>query len=234
MQLIPVIDIKNGCAVHAKLGLREFYQPLNTPLCQSADVNTVIQAFLQLYPFSIMYLADLNAISGQGENLRLIKQLLKSYPQIKFWIDSGYQAQPGELIQYPNYQAVLGSESYSEDKLSSLSRFEGNFVLSLDFSAEQPLGAARLFSDVGLWSEKIIIMTLARVGSYSGVDVEKLEYFKKLAPQKTLIASGGISGIADLKHLQHLGIHYALCASALHSGAIGKQELAAINAEPNP
>jgi uncharacterized protein related to proFAR isomerase len=68
-------------------------------------------------------------------------------------------------------------------------------------------------------------MTLNRVGSYSGVDVEKLQAFQNFAPNKTLGASGGIRDKADLLLLKNLGIHYALCASALHAGAIGAAEL---------
>jgi phosphoribosylformimino-5-aminoimidazole carboxamide ribotide isomerase len=225
MHLIPVIDLKNGIAVHAKLGLRDQYLPLHTPLCPNPEVEEVIAAFLTLYPFKIIYLADLNAITNNGNNDALISRLLSLYPEITFWIDSGYQAKPGRFVELANYQAVLGSECYGDDVLSALSLFEGNFILSLDFSAQQPLGSPRLFHETDLWSEKIIIMTLARVGSYSGVDVEKLHAFQNLAPNKTLVASGGIRDKSDLVTLKNIGIHYALCASALHAGAIGTAEL---------
>jgi phosphoribosylformimino-5-aminoimidazole carboxamide ribotide isomerase len=122
---------------------------------------------------------------------------------------------------------VLGSECYDDDKLRALDLFEKNFVLSLDFSAQQqPLGSARLFNDSSLWPEKVIIMTLARVGSALGVDVEKLLSYQASSQNHTLIASGGIRDKADLLTLKNIGIDYALCASALHAGTLSATDLA--------
>ena len=225
MQLIPVLDIKDGIVVHAKLGLRAQYAPIQSPLCASSAVVEVINAFLTVAPFKIVYIADLNAIMQNGTNTALLKDLLQTYPQLTFWIDSGYQAQPHFLSCFSNYQAVLGSESYSTDKLPTLALFEKNFVLSLDF-ANQPLGAARLFTDPSLWPDKIIIMTLVQVGSGLGVDSEKLKKYQALGKNKTLIASGGIRDKADVLALKESGIAYALCASALHSGAITAADFA--------
>jgi phosphoribosylformimino-5-aminoimidazole carboxamide ribotide isomerase len=226
MHLIPVIDLKNGIAVHAKLGLRANYLPLDTPLCPSSVVDEVIAAFLKVYPFKIIYLADLNAITKNGNNDILIKQLLQRYPEIVFWVDSGYQARPYKFLGMANYQAVLGSECYGDDELAALSLFEKQFILSLDFSAQQqPLGSAQLFNNSDWWSEKVIVMTLARVGSGAGVDLESLKFFQAMDNTKIIIASGGIKDQTDLFALQEIGIDYALCASALHSGAIGATQL---------
>jgi phosphoribosylformimino-5-aminoimidazole carboxamide ribotide isomerase len=221
MHLIPVIDLKDGIAVHAKLGLRDQYLPLHTPLCPSSVVEEVIAAFLNLHPFKIIYLADLNAITKTGNNDKLISRLLQHYPEIIFWIDSGYQAQPDKFIRWANYQPVLGSECYGDDELAALALFEKNFILSLDFSAQQqPLGAKRLFTDAELWSEKVIIMTLARVGSGEGVDIEKLQTYQRMGKDKIIVASGGIRDKANWLALKNSGIEYALCASALHSGKL--------------
>lgn len=232
MHLIPVIDLKDGIAVHAKLGLRDQYLPLHTPLCRGSAVDEVMAGFLNLYPFEIIYLADLNAITNTGNNDDLISRLLQNYSEITFWIDSGYQAQPNKFMESPNYQPVLGSECYGEDKLAGLSLFEKQFILSLDFSAQQqPLGSEKLFAEIDLWPEKVIVMTLGRVGSYAGVDIEKLQHFQTLGRNTTFVASGGIRDKSDLSALKNIGIDYALCASALHSGAIGAAELRLLSFE---
>jgi phosphoribosylformimino-5-aminoimidazole carboxamide ribotide isomerase len=226
IHLIPVIDLKNGIAVHAKLGLREKYLPLKTPLCGSCVVEDVIDAFLTLYPFKIIYLADLNSIMRQGNHEKLIQHLVSYYPHIIFWVDSGYQAHPSSLINFDNYQPVLGSECYSEAQLSALALFEKKFILSLDFSAQQqPLGALCLFNEPTLWSEKVIVMTLSRVGSGIGVDSEKLQHFQRMNTQTTFVAAGGIRDKNDIMLLKTLGIEYALCASALHLGTINRKIL---------
>ena len=226
MHLIPVIDLKDGVAVHAKLGLRAHYSPIQTPLCHSPVVAEVIAAFLSIHPFKIIYLADLNAITENSDNDFLISTLLTQYPEITFWVDSGYQAAPSKFSGFTYYQAVLGSECYEDDTLDALNFFKKNFILSLDFSAhQQPLGSKELFSNTRLWPEKVILMTLARVGSHAGVDVEKLLSYQKISQNHTLIAAGGIKDKADLVSLQNIGIKYALCASALHSGVIGAEDL---------
>ncbi len=220
MQLIPVIDLKDGVVVHAKLGLRNHYLPLRSPLCSSSAVDDVMTAFLTLHPFQTFYIADLNAITANGDHQTLISQLLKKHPKRHFWVDSGYQAQPNTLFTFPNYHAVLGSESYPDDKLAALSHFGKKFILSLDFSSQHALGSARLFCDERLWPPQIIVMTLARVGSNAGVDIEKLLYYQGLTKDKTVIAAGGIRNKYDVLALQKIGIRAALCASALHNGAI--------------
>ncbi|MCK4492630.1 MAG: nickel transporter [Methylococcales bacterium] len=227
MQLIPVIDLKSGIAVHAKRGLRQHYAPLKTALCASNKITDVIQAFLKLHPFSIIYIADLDAIMGTGNHHALIQYVLQQYPHIIFWVDQGYQATPSLLSTFKNYQAVLGSESYDESNVEALKTVQDNFILSLDFSSEdQPLGANVLFNHPSYWTKKTIIMTLARVGSHLGVDVDKLQYYQTLNPIIHWVASGGVRSVEDILALKKIGIKYALCASALHNQKISRSDFA--------
>jgi phosphoribosylformimino-5-aminoimidazole carboxamide ribotide isomerase len=223
MRLIPVLDLKNGVVVHAQRGQRENYLPIHSPLCPSADVYVVIDAFCQLGDFRVMYLADLNAITQQGDNQALIYAVLQRYPHITFWLDAGYQSPDLTFADVDNYRPVLGSECCSSEQLAATK----NALLSLDFSAhDEPLGEARLFTDSALWSEQVIIMTLARVGSDTGVDNEKLCFYQQHYPQTEFIAAGGVRDIADVHQLKAIGINSVLVASALHTKAIGKVDIA--------
>jgi phosphoribosylformimino-5-aminoimidazole carboxamide ribotide isomerase len=225
MKIIPVIDVKNGVVVHAQQGNREHYQPINTALCRASNIFLVIEAFLKVYAFDTMYLADLNAITHQGDNHPLLVEVLSSFPQITFWIDRGC----GKNAQYPdNYLPVLGSESYRNDTMFDIKAYDNNFVLSLDYSHSNALGATNLFSKISLWPNNVIIMTLDRVGSNNGPDIEKLTNFCGQYPNKNFIAAGGIRDKEDLMALKRAGIHHALVASALHSGAIRTGDIAAL------
>lgn len=225
MKIIPVIDLKDGVVVHARLGLRDQYQPIHTPLCQSADLFQVMSAFLTLADFDCFYIADLNAITGLGHHETLIAELLKTYPQKTFWIDSGYQV----LKDYAdNHLPVLGSECFGEEQIVELKAFKKRFILSLDYGKSGALGATSLFSDQSLWPETIIIMTLNRVGSQQGPDLESLMAFCKRYPKQHFVAAGGIRHNEDLQALKQIGIQQALLASALHSRDIGQQELNAL------
>lgn len=223
MKVIPVLDLKDGVVVHARCGNRALYQPINTPLCASAEVFQVLAAFLELYPFDTFYLADLNAITGQGDHRALIGEVLAKFPGITFWVDSGYQ----RFQTHPaNYLPVLGSECFSNAQLSELAEFKNQFVLSLDYGNDVPLGATDLFTNSGYWPETVIIMTLARVGSQKGADCEKLAAFCQAYPNKKFVAAGGVRHIEDLLALKKLGVKQALLASALHSGAIKSDDIA--------
>jgi len=225
MKIIPVIDLKDGVVVHARYGNREHYQPINTQLCDSSDIHQVIHTFLNIYDFDTFYIADLNAITNQGNHDRLINDILARFPHITFWVDSGYRLYNKTSKRPGNYLPVLGSESYSDESILELKSFNRNFILSLDYSASEALGAKSLFYSQALWPDTIIIMTLSRVGSNSGPDLKKLKKFYEQFPHKSFVAAGGIRDKADLIALKQAGVQQALIASALHSGAIGREDI---------
>ena len=225
MKIIPVIDLKNGVVVHARQGNREHYQPIHTDLCKSPDIFQVIEAFLGVYEFDTFYIADLDAITGQGNHDHLITEVITRFSQITFWIDKGYQRHD-EKVQFPsNTLPVLGSESYRNETVSEIKAYKNNFILSLDYSSSDALGATSLFSDSTFWPENIIIMTLGRVGSNHGPDLDKLTEFRRQYPNKNFIAAGGIRNKQDCELLSKAGILQALVASALHSGTIKRQDI---------
>jgi phosphoribosylformimino-5-aminoimidazole carboxamide ribotide isomerase len=225
MKIIPVIDLKNGAVVHARQGNREHYEPINTDLCKSPDIFQVIEAFLGVYKFDSFYIADLNAITYQGNHNLLIAEVLARYPQIMFWIDKGYQKYDEGVPTANNTLPVLGSESYRNDTISEIEAYKNDFILSLDYSNTNALGPDSLFSNPGFWPKNIIIMTLDRVGSNHGPDLNKLTEFCRQYPDKNFIAAGGIRNKQDCVLLAKAGIHQALVASALHSRAIKSEDI---------
>lgn len=225
MQIIPVIDLKNGIVVHAKHGNRDDYAALQSNICKSADIFDVVESFWELFRFPTLYIADLNAIIHQGNNAGLLGEILSSFPYIKFLIDGGYPLCNGAFQQLPNYIPVLGSESFNDDNIDELSAFGGHFILSLDYSSTGEMGAKSLFANQELWPDNIIIMNLPKVGSNAGPDLQRLNHFSKQYPGYNFIAAGGIRDKHDLTALSKAGIRQALVATALHNGNIGPAEL---------
>ena len=221
MQIIPVIDLKDGCVVYAQRGNRSNYQPLNSHLCQSSSIVDVLDAFLNLYDFKTFYIADLNAICNTGNHQEMIDDIIKSYTHCKFWIDNGMKLT--DLDQFVNipYNAVIGSESQQ----SVTERPKSDYILSLDFKHNKPLGPAELFENNTQWPKNIIIMTLARVGSQAGPDFVRLGQYCRQYPKNNFIAAGGIRHIDDLADLNRIGVKQALLASSLHSGAISSADI---------
>ena len=231
MKIIPVIDLKDGRVVHAKQGNRTHYQAIDTALCKSPDIFQVVEAFLGVYAFDTFYIADLNAITDQGDQNHLLNQVLMHFPHITFWIDRGYQKHDPSAKHPANTLAVLGSESYRNETIAEIKAYNSNFILSLDYSNSDALGAENLFYDSTFWPKNIIIMTLERVGNNCGPDMNKLSQFCRQYPDRNFIAAGGIRNKKDCMILTEAGIHQALIASALHSGAIKTDDIEEILAK---
>lgn len=222
MEIIPVIDILGGRAVHAKRGLRESYRPLSARLCPDGNPLSLATRLLALYPFEKIYLADLDALMGKGSNFELVQDLMSGFPNVEFWIDQGLSNWRFQNHDRPNWMRVLGSESLIESDLDPIKLDSEPFLLSLDFTESGLLGPKLLIEDDGLWPQQVILMSLSCVGSNEGPDWERCEYFATLWPRHQFIAAGGVRGEQDLLRLASLGFAGALCASALHNGSLDR------------
>jgi phosphoribosylformimino-5-aminoimidazole carboxamide ribotide isomerase len=227
MQIIPVIDIKQGQVVHAVRGQRDQYQPLQSKLCNGSNPNNIVAAFLKLYPFSVVYVADLDAITGQGNNNEIINTIYNDFPQLTLWLDSGIST----LKDIKNKKSlgmidVIGTETgINKDELFLIKKRYPDSVLSLDYADGQLLGDASILFSIDAWQNSVIVMTLNRVGSNIGPDLESIKAIKELTPGKCIYAAGGISDFKDLKALQQIKIDGALVATAFHSENITNKEL---------
>ena len=223
MQIIPVIDIKAGRAVLAKQGNRQNYPPLSTPLCASSQLDDVINAYLGLYSFTQIYIADLDALMGTGDNQSLIDSAVNQYPQLDFMVDCGAFKTHSSAA---NYKSIIGTESINQETLQSIKQQTNNFILSLDFCAlNKPMGDPILYNSPSLWPQHIIIMNLSLVGKNSGPDLLKLKHYCCTYPDYNFIAAGGIRHKQDLVQLKKIGIQQALVASALHKGTLSTTDI---------
>ncbi|MGZ8258845.1 MAG: HisA/HisF-related TIM barrel protein [Methylotenera sp.] len=220
MEIIPVIDLMHGHVVHARLGQRQHYQPIQSLLCCSSAPIDVVNALLELYPFKRIYIADLDAITGQGNHLPSILHIQRQYPHIEIWLDAGIKNIDALATwQTVNVTHVVGSENIaSTHDLSEISqKLEGNLVLSLDFNQAGFLGCADLQTNTEYWPDKIIVMTLSHVGSQLGADIERLQTVISHASCHAIYAAGGVRNNDDIATLQSLNVAGALVATALHN-----------------
>lgn len=232
MQVIPVIDLKNGIVVHARQGQRESYAPVRSVLSTSSDAIAVVDALLSFYPFQVIYIADLDAITGGVPNTKLIKTLLARYSEVAFWLDSGFPIPDDGYFSFANFMPVIGSESLREDDLVELETLASRFVLSLDYSLNGTIGPKSLFENDYYWPERVIVMTLPHVGSQLGPSFGLLQDYAHRHPRHNFVAAGGIRNGSDLDELSRAGIHFALVASALHDGRLSGQDLLELPSNP--
>jgi phosphoribosylformimino-5-aminoimidazole carboxamide ribotide isomerase len=230
MQVIPVIDLKGGTVVHARRGQRDQYRPIVTPLARGCDPIGVVSGLLSVHPFATLYIADLDAIARIGDNGGAIEQLKRRFPQFTFWIDSGIRTLAGARgwLARGLGELVLGSESLADTATASRLAGDPHVVLSLDFRGAGLQGPADLLGNAAAWPRRVIAMTLDRVGSHAGPDLERLRAIKDLAGRREVYAAGGIRDAADLRALAQASIAGALVATALHDGRISSADLKAL------
>jgi phosphoribosylformimino-5-aminoimidazole carboxamide ribotide isomerase len=228
LQAIPVIDLMGGEVVRARMGERSAYRPLESPLSPSSDPIAVVSGLIAVYPFPILYVADLDAIEGKGDNLSALRRLRSNFPALEMWIDNG-AADEAALEALAGLGApVIGSESQRDGALVARHRDSRRVVLSLDFRGEAFQGPPGILAEPALWPRRVIVMTLARVGAGAGPDLERLAAIRSIAGTREIYAAGGVRDAADLKALKAAGASGALIATALHQRRIVRADLEAI------
>ena len=231
MEVIPVIDLKDGAVVHARMGMRSAYAPIETPLSPTSRPTDVARGLLSIFPFKKFYVADLNAIENKDNNNAALKRLSLDFPELVFWVDAGiadvhhaqrwFEAGLGHL--------VLGSETQRDSDLIRFLCRNNRTILSLDFRGDAFLGPASLLNEATIWPTNVIVMTLARVGSASGPDMNWLTTIKSRATNRQVYAAGGVRDANDLASLATAGIAGALVATSLHNGKLTGAQIARLS-----
>jgi phosphoribosylformimino-5-aminoimidazole carboxamide ribotide isomerase len=227
LHIIPVIDLKAGRAVHARMGRRHTYRPVASPLSPDGDALALLDAYLRVHPFDTVYVADLDAIAGTGDNGAVLRRMRAVHPEIARWIDAGGAETAGSDL------SVIGTESLADDAaLAAILHAAGpdGFALSLDRHDGDILGPASIHEDSRLWPGRVVAMALSRVGSGAGPDVEGLAALVARAGGRHIYAAGGVRDAGDLAGLAAAGAAGALVATALHDGRLTGADLAGLGA----
>jgi phosphoribosyl isomerase A len=221
--IFPVLDLLNGQVVRAVRGDRQNYRPIQSALCNSSDPVTVARALCQRCQSSRLYVADLDAIQGRPAHVAVLQQLLLALPEMELWIDAGFaNANAADRLCQslaPHTQRlvpVFGSESLPSRAALAGCFASGRAALSLDRRDGQKLDAAGCWDAPELWPQRVIVMTLERVGSDAGPDLQTIEQVRRLAPQAMVVGAGGLRHPADLQAATQAGADAWLVASALH------------------
>jgi phosphoribosylformimino-5-aminoimidazole carboxamide ribotide isomerase len=234
MRVVGVIDLKDGTAVHAVRGERERYRPVRSVVSSDdGDAVALARGFRSL-GLEELYVADLDAITGAGDNRAVIAALAR---EARVMVDAGVSEphRARELLDLGAHRVVVGTETLlGRDALDAL-RGVGRLVLSIDLRDGRLLspdpwlrGLTALDAVNRLYHEalrELIVLDLARVGSGAGLDIELIAELHAAFPDVELLAGGGVRDAADLHALEEAGAAGALVATALHTGVIGPRDL---------
>jgi phosphoribosylformimino-5-aminoimidazole carboxamide ribotide isomerase len=250
LHIIPVIDLLNGIVVHAKKGMRQHYQPIQSQLGTSHQPLDVVKALLDFYPFTQLYIADLNAIqkiegtynSNTGNtnigdtnlgsaNFKIIEAIIEHHPTLTLWVDAGI-SNKAELNIWEKLKArlVFGSENFAcIDDYLLLNSLKNDYILSLDFFPEGYRGPKELLTNIEYWPQDVIVMTLSNVGANGGVNSELLNDTLTRAKDFSMYAAGGVRNIEDLKLLKSMGIKGVLIATAIHQQQLSSDDIKSLS-----
>ena len=242
MILFPAIDIRNGRCVRLTEGKFE---------CETVFAEDPAEMAVRWADAGAEYLhvVDLDgALVGQSSNTEVIKRILAKV-KIPVQVGGGIRtlANIENMLALGVTRVILGSVAVRDPELvrEACQKFPGQVVVGIDAKNGEVavegwgigggIGAielAKKMAAVGV--EHIIFTDISRDGMLSGVNVEATAELAKASGVK-VIASGGVSSLADLKALQAHeadGIEGCIVGKAIYTGALDlKEALAALKEE---
>jgi phosphoribosylformimino-5-aminoimidazole carboxamide ribotide isomerase len=232
--------------VHAVRDERERYRPLRSEIVSGSDPVQVDRAFREALGLDELYVADLDAIDGRTAHRQVLAALVR---EARVMVDAGVTEVSAvrRLLELGAAHVVIGTETLADRAAIERLRAElpdAPLVLSLDLRACRVISSdpelARLEAAEALARlrpagiREVIVLDLTRVGADAGPDVALVRELHGRFPELELLAGGGVRDLADLRALAAAGAAGALVATALHCGAIGRDEMRAVTRRPSP
>ena len=230
MLLIPAIDLKDGHCVRLKQG------DMQDSTTFGEDPAAMARRWVAAGARRL-HLVDLNgAFAGKPVNEAAIKAILREVgDEIPVQLGGGIR----DLDTIERYlddglsYIIIGTAAVKNPGFlkDACSAFGGHIIVGLDakdgkvatdgwskLTGHEVIDLARKFEDYGV--EGVIYTDIGRDGMLSGINIEATV---KLAQALTMpvIASGGLSGLADIERLCSVepeGISGVICGRAIYSG----------------
>lgn len=239
MNIIPVIDILNGVAVHAVGGHRQFYRPVQSVMTDSCEPGRMLVALKRRLRVASCYVADIDAIQQRDSNRCSLAEMTRA--GVSLLVDSGIRRQQDvePLLELNIDRIILGSETVEDaGVITELLEHYGpeRLVFSIDMrdgvlqtasAAWQnlsPLQLALQIAAAGM--TQFIFLDLAAIGTGRGIPTVGLcREFRRRVPTSSIIAGGGVRTVDDLKQLEQTGADGALVATAFHNGLLKAEDV---------
>ena len=234
-ELLPAVDIKQGKAVRLKQGEISDKTVYGSPVECALDFQNSGADWL--------HLVDLDAAFGVGSNAEIVLEVINSL-NIKVELSGGIRTDESlaKALATNCDRVILGTAALEDPSWSSkvIKKHGEKIEVSLDVRGET-LAARGWVREGGNLYEAItrlaadgcamfIVTDISKDGTLQGPNFELLEKVCKFS-QVPVIASGGVSSLADLKRLvsmQDIGIKGAIVGKALYEGAFTVEEALAV------
>ncbi len=226
MIILPAIDLLGGKAVRLTKGDYDTVKQYNPdPLAQAAEFAAAGAKYL--------HVVDLDgAKSGKTENGALISRIVKS---TDMFVEVGGGIRDMQRIEYylsaGAGRVILGTAAVNDPKLveQAVKAFGDKIAVGVDvkdgfvavngwtelskLTGEQ---FVRELADKGVGT--VIYTDVSRDGMLSGTNLEAYAALSKISID--VVASGGITGMDEIKRLKEMGVYGAIVGKAIYEGRL--------------
>ncbi len=225
-EILPAVDVKEGKSVRLKQGEPDEKSIYGSPIDCALDFQKAGASWL--------HLVDLDAAYGVGNNSKALLEVINSL-EIQVELSGGIKNdQSLSRALATNCDRVVLSTLALENLVWSsevVKKYGDKIAVSLDIKDQKlaPRGAITKGGDLfeaishlkSVGCSLFIVTDVTRDGNLSGPNFELLEKVCEFT-KVPVIASGGISSLADIEKLhsmQKIGVTGAIVGKALYEGA---------------
>ena len=234
MKIYPAIDILDGKAVRLRRGRRAEATVYGDPLEMATKWVSKGAEWL--------HVVDLDgAFLGRLKNLDLLREMAAAVPLAKIQVGGGIRsiAVVESLLDAGIQRVVLGTAAVEDPAFvkQALKEQPHNIAVGIDAldgnvqvvgwtenSHIQAITLAKRLQELG--ARVVIYTDISRDGVLAGPNIEATKEMLE-STDLSVIASGGVSSIADLRHLaelDHSRLDGVIIGKALYEGLIGIEE----------
>ncbi len=226
MIAIPAVDLREGACVQLVGGS---YQNERVRLDRPIDVARGWEH----HGFHRLHVVDLDAATERGSNLELVRSIIAEVGipvQVGGGVRSGSLAE--ELLEAGASGVVVGTRAIEEPEwLAELAaRHPGEIIVACDVRERRlttrgwartlPMDILDLVDELNSLPLGGLLVTAVHLeGQLQGTDLPLMEDVAE-ASNVPVLASGGVTTMADLRALEHRGLAGAVIGMALYTGAL--------------
>ncbi len=230
MKIIPAVDLMNGQVVRLYKGdpkQKTVYSDNPVEIAKKWEANGA----------DMLHIVDLDATLGIGSNLSIIKKILEEI-SIPVEIAGGLRDESLILdVVKISSRVVIGTLAFKDKELLkklllslgpekiviSVDHIDGEIVIHgwQDRTGIKLIKSIKEFLEMGF--TEFLLTNVSRDGTLEGPDLEFLEQACQL-DNTNVIASGGISNIADIKDVKEKNAFGVILGKALYENKISIEE----------
>ncbi len=230
MKIIPAIDLMDGQVVRLVKG-----DPKNKTVYSSNPLE--IAKKWQSAGADMLHIVDLDATLGRGSNLEIIKKMLSEL-NVPVEVAGGLRDESTILeigkiadrivlgtLAFKDKETVLKiSESLGKKKIViSVDQIDGKIAVNGWQKSTETMLLDGMNEFLQLGFSEFLLTSISRDGTMQGPDIESLQKACSLE-NANVIASGGVSGIDDIKKLKALSPYGVILGKALYENKISIEE----------